>query len=304
VINPGFTEGEYLRRMIEYTVRQDDFSKSPLEINGGYYGHYLRTDVIVPLGMRQYTGDSRELSYFGPVMYYWAYKNADFFQWSLVDESIPLHDRDRTLSLNGKGSTFGLFDGCRQTNVIALWYLKYWPALPELREAMLHERDSYMRTLCVEAISVMGERGSMYAKDIQESIRKFNDDQYFIGEAVKALAKLGDASAVPLIQELYEEARARIDRLSFDEAMDKERWFIYLIGDITEALIKLNPQAARDILAMELANPNPHVCHFTKRAFQLSPLRHELDLMESSRSFTVNCLPKDPKLIFLRHNRL
>jgi hypothetical protein len=187
--------------------------------------------------------------------------------------------------------------------VIALWYLKYWPALPELCEAMLHELDSYMRTLCVETIGVMGDRGLVYAKDIRESIRKFNDDQYFLGEAVKALGILGDKDGVALLLELHEETRARIDRLTFDEAMDKERWSIYPIGDITEALINLDPQAARDILAKELANPNPHVYHFTKRAFQLSPLRHDLKMMETSRSALTSFLPKNPKWIFRRHSR-
>ena len=304
MIDQKFTHDEYLRRMIGYTVRMDDHSKSAFELNGNYYGRYRLTDVFIPLEMETCKSLCRELSYYGPLMLYWAYKNAEFFRWSLVDESIPLHDRDGALSLKGQKTVYCIYDGCRQSNAIALLELRYWPALPELREAMLHERDSYMRALCVETIGVMGERGLVYAKDIRESIRKFNDDQYFIGEAVKALGILGDKDGVALLLELYEETRARIDRLTFDEAMDKERWSIYLIGDIAEALIKLDPQTAHDILAMELANPNTHVHHFTKRAFQLSPLRHDAKLIGSSLTATVASLPKDPQWIFRRYSGL
>lgn len=300
-MNTRFTEDEYLQEMIERTMRVDDHSWYVGKFGDNYYGRYFRhTDVLIPLGVRRYVGESREMSYYVPMEFHWAYKNAEFFRWSLVDESIPLHDRDGNLALNGRNVVFGLYDGCRQSNAIAIAELKYWPALPELREAMLHEYDSYMRTLCVEAIGVMGKRGLKYAKDIRESIRKFNDDPLYIGYAVGALKKLGDKEAVPLIREVYEMTRERIDQLSFDEAMKSERGFIYLIEDLTEALIRLDPVMARDVLAMELVDPNPHVRHFTHSAFKLSPLRHDAKLINSSYASMVASLPDDPKWIFRR----
>lgn len=295
MVDPRFTESDFWQQMIRYTLIQDEYSKHPFEMHGKYYGRYLRTNIIAPLAMKQYTGDHTELSCFGPAMYYWAYQNAEFMRWTVVDESIPLKDNKRI---------FGLFDGCRRTNVMALCYLKYWPALPELREAMLHERDSYMRLLCVETIGVTGKYGLPFAEDIRCSIKKFHNDPCYLGYAVKALSQLGDINSAPLIRELYEQTRARIDRLTFDEAMEKEISWIYLIDDITLALIKLDPESARDILAMELADPNSHVRHFTTSAFKLSPLKHDAKLIGSSLTTTVASLPKDPRWIFRRHNNL
>ncbi len=301
MIHPGFLETDYLERMVDYTVQMDDNSRSAFQMNGSYYGRYRLTNVFIPLGVKTWTGDSNELSYYGPAMFYWFYRNAELMRQTLIDETIPLHDRDGRFSLNGRNTVFGIFDGCRRSNVIALLQLEYWPALPELREAMLHEHDSYMRSLCVEAIGLMGKRGLVYAKDIRETLWKFGDDPYFLGYAVGALARLDDKGATSLICEVYEMARERIDRLTFDEAMEKEMWYIYLIEDITSALIKLDPELALGILAKELANPNPHVCHFTHNAFKLSPLRHDAKLIISSLANTVASLPNDPRWIFRRH---
>lgn len=301
MVHPGFREIDYLERMIDYTVHMDDHSRSAFQMNGNYYGRYRLTNVFVPLGVKTWTGDSHQLSYYGPVMFHWMYTNAELMRQTLVDESIPLHDRDGRFSLNGRKTVFFLFDGCRRSNVIALSDLRYWPALPELREAMLHEYNSEMRSLCVEAIGMMGKRGLIYATDIRESIRKYSDDPFYLGYAVTALKQLGDKDAVLLIREVYEMARERIDRLTFDEAMKTERGWIYLIEDLTEALIRLDPEMARDILAMELVNPNSHVCHFTCKAFKLSPLRHDAKLIKSSLASAVASMPRDPQWVFRRN---
>lgn len=300
MIDQKFTQSEYLSEMIKYTLHLNDFSISPFERDGRYFGRHGITDIVAPLGMRRDTFGSQELSYFGPWMYSWAYRNAELLRWSVVDESIPLRDDKRVFKF------YDIFDGCRRTNVIALNYLKYWPALPELREAMLHEYDTHMRGLCVDTIGVMGERGLQYAKDIRFSITKFDDDHYYQSSAVEALGRLGDIEAVPLLRELYEATRDKIVKLSFDEAMnvEDEKGTMMLIDDISAALIKLDPESAREVLAMELANPNPHVRHFTKRAFGLSPLWHESKMMEDSYSVVLSYLPKDPNWAFQRRCRL
>lgn len=301
MVDPGFAEDEYLQQMIGSTVQFDDHSRSAFEMNGAYYGRLRLTNIFVPLGMKQYSYDYRELSHYVPAVFYWIYQNAEFMRWSVVDESIPLHDRDGVLSLNGESSVFCIYDGCRQSNVTALTGLRYWPALPEFREAMLHERDRYMRSLCVEAIGSMGKRALIYAKDIRESIRKFSNEPLYLVYAIEALAKLDDKSAASMLRELYEETRARISRLTFDEAMEKVRDWIYLIEDIVSAIIRLDPDSARDILAMELTDPNSHVRHFVKSAFMFSPLRYDVELIGSSLTSAIASLPEDPRWIFRRH---
>lgn len=285
-----FVGGDYMRHAISFSVRHEDGYRA-FEHNGRYYDRNY-TGVIVPLGTKRYIYDYREPSWFGPMLFDWAYRNAEFFRWSLVDESIPLEDNQGTLF-------FGLFDGCRRSNAIAVEFLRYWPALPELREAMLHEHDCHLRHLCVEAIGSMGEHATGYARDVGESIRKFNDPWYQ-GAAVKTLGKIGDKTCVPLLRELFEEVRARIDALSFNEVMDREDQSIDLIGDITGAIIRLDPAVGREILAMELASPNPHVRHFVRREFQLSGRWDELKFMESGWSSIVSALPSDSHWVYRR----
>lgn len=294
MVEAKFSKGDYLRQMIEYTLWLDERRRWPVKVDDKFFANFKKTDFLVPLGAKEEANESKEWSISGPMVFDWIYQNAEFMRWSVVDESIPLQDKD---------TVFGLFDGCRRTNVIALWMLKYWPALPELREAMLHESDSYLRQLCVETIGVMGARGLSYAKDIRDSITKYYDDQQYQREAVKVLRRLNDIESVSLLRELFEITRSRIDCLPLHEANLKDNGSFMLVYEIITALIKFDPPTAREILAMELIDPNPHVYHFIRNAFKFSSLSQELELIQSSRAAIVSFLPTDPKWIFQRESQ-
>lgn len=283
-----FTAQEGLENMIEYTMHFEDHV---VKIGNHYYrkeNGVLTPSEIFP----KYS--YRELSVFWSEVLNWIYQNAEIMRWTLVDESIPLESKEKA---------FDIFDGCRRTNAMALGILKYWPALPEFREVMLHEQDAYLRELCINAISEMGIRAYGYRKDIRQVILD-SDNPYLQEEGVKALAKLNDKNAAPMLQELFYDTISKIEKLSYEEMLRMERiGFSLLMETILEALQKLDLDAARECLAVGLISNNDHIYYFSKRAFALTKNRFQMGLMARYPSILLGFLPKDLSYRYLIRQR-
>lgn len=283
----NFTLEDCFNSAIEYHLQYDFTYRHPVKIGQNYYSD--PNGVLAPLSCYF---SYRDISVFDISMFGWFYKNAELMRLTLIDESIPLASPK---------VIFDVFDGCRRTNAIALGMLKYHPALPEFREAMIHERDSRLKELCVFAMGEMSNEAQKYKKDIRQCILD-SDDGYFQEEAIRALVKLGDREAVPLLRDLFEETRYKINQFSYEEFPNDKHGYGLLIEEIVSALIKFDIGVALEVLAIGLADGNSHINHFVSRAFVLTRHRHQMKLMDLFDSVLVGFLPKDPKWTF--SNRL
>jgi len=275
-----FGSVEFYDRFLRYALHWEHHRQMQSFDNCFYY--QSRNGIFVPTSSNR--GFSLDISVCDAAIFCWIYENAEIMRWTLTDESIPLED---------KRKVFGIFDGGRRSNAIALGMLKYWPALPQFREVVLYETDGYLRELCVYAMGELSENAYAYREDIQQAI-KSTDDEYFQIEAVDALAKLDDKMAVPLFCRLFEKMVCRIKQHSFEEMFEgKNASMLMLMERILQALIKLDISTARELLSIGLSDGNPHVYRFCKRAFELSSDRSQLKLILSSKSAQIAFLPHD-----------
>lgn len=249
--------------------------------------------VLQPFGSGKHSWQREPMTCWEPLSYYWIYRNAEFMRMTLVDESIPLKSEQKV---------FGIFDGCRISNALALGMIRYWPALPEIREAMLHDPDRDLCIQCIESIGLIGPRARSLAKDIRKVVIE-NHDSYFRATSVEALAELRDPESVPFLRELYEETRSLIHKKSESNLWNYDSWDLLLLRAITEALIKLDKEMARECLAIGLLDANPHVYHHTKSAFWFSRDYYQMKLMDSSWSVAIGFLPSDPGLNLAQRRR-
>lgn len=279
-----FTEKDCFRHALDYNLRWDNDRHSSVKVGDQYYSKNL--GFLTPLHYERWGRSYREISYHYVEMFYWIYKNAEAMRMTLVDESIPLRVSDNIYA-------YEIYDGGRVMNASALEDLRYWPALPELREAMLHDKDSELRRYCVAAIGAMGKRAYKYRKDICQSILATNDE-FYQEEAVKTLGKLNDKESVPLLCDLFHETCHRINHIPFKEMLKVEQsGLLRLIETIIRTVFLFDQEAARELLAIGLSSDHPCIYHWSKRAFELSDWTF-LDLIEHCPSVKMGFLPKNP----------
>lgn len=274
----NFAAREAFDNMVQYAM---NFEHDLIKIGDRYYRR--KNEVLSPSeALPQYY--YHELRADWSVIFCWIQHNAEIMRWTLVDESIPLESKEKS---------FDIFDGCRRTNAIALGMLKYWPALPELREVMLHEYDDYLKEICIDAIGEIGLRAYPYRKDLREFIKSSNNP-FSQEEAVKALTRLKDKECVPLLRELFYETVYKIKRIPHKEMFStKNSGLVILLERILQAFIDLDPEIARECLAVGLISENDAVRHYSKRAFVLSKDIFQMRLMDRNPSAILGFLPKD-----------
>lgn len=283
----SFTEQDFLQRTIDYTLLQQHFLDHASKIGQGYF--VLNRGIITPLSHLPIDDSDFEESVYFPAMMYYIYSHAEQMRWSLLDESIPL----KTPRDSFRRVRFGLFDGGRYSNALALGMLKYTPALPDLREAMLHDLDTTLQYYCVRSLGDMPKESFGFRKDIRQAILDSTDD-YFQATAVKVLGALNDEGAVTMLRELFEKLKFEILQITIEEGFKKEyTWKLMLLNNIIETLIKLDIDAAREILALCLDEDFGHVYHYVKRSFLLSTDGDLVKLMEKSPTITAHFLTKN-----------
>jgi len=284
--NDRFTERDCFHHALDYNLRWDNERHSSVKVDGQYYSQNL--GFLTPLHYNRRGWSHKEISYYYVAMFYWIYRNAEAMRMTLVDESIPLRVDDGMVA-------YDIYDGGRCMNAVALEDLKYWPALPELREAMLHDRNDELRIRCVSTIGVMGERAHKYRSDIRQSILD-SSNEFFQEEAVKTLGKLDDRESVPILRDLFNETCHRIHQISFKESLKVENsGLLNLIEAIIRTVFLFDREAARELLAIGLTDNHPGIYHWSKRAFELTDEWDQLYLMEHCPSILIGFLPNDPR---------
>ena len=277
------TENDYLERAVSYALEHE--SSHPIRINDRYY---VKSDeLLMPLESASYYHRHSDFALFYVMSLYWAFRNAELLRWSVVDESIPYR---------AKHCSFEIYDGGRKMNALALGELQYTAALPELREAMLHDRNNEFKYYCVQSIGSMGPKARYLGKDIRKAILQF-DDAFFRCEAVDTLVKIDDKESVPLLREFYDETRYQIHSMSESDRL-KDTHVLLLLEAIVKALLVFDSEAGREALAKGLLDENDHVYHFTKRATFWSSARDQVKLMKKNNAIAVAFLPKDPTWSF------
>lgn len=272
-----FTVQEGFENMVQYAMR---FEHDFIKIGGRYYRR--KNEILSPSEtLPKYYHHEIEIDW--SIIFCWIQQNAELMRWTLVDESIPLESKKKS---------FDIFDGCRRTNAIAIGMLKYWPALPELREAMLHDSDWYMRDVCISSLGEMPKHAYQYRKDIL-LVAQTAKVAWVQEEAVQTLKKLNDKDCALALYELYFETRDRIRNAEYKDMSNNERSQLILLRTIVEALIKLDVELAREVLAVGLIDSNPHIWYNTKSAFELTRERHQLKIMRSNFANPLGFLPQN-----------
>lgn len=199
--------------------------------------------------------------------YVLAEQQAEGLRNSLVDEEIPLEQK---LLFN-----HSVFQGGRINHAILIGMIRYASALPELREAALHDLDDRMRHECVDAIGNMGSKSRTFAEDIMQIIE--NDiSPYVKKSAVQAIRKIGDSSFSYRILEQAEEA-SDLASLSLQRYLEEPQQGIDSLSQssllyrfILESLVALNPRLGREALKKGLNHDSPVIRHEAKNACLLS----------------------------------
>jgi len=265
------------------------------------------------------------------ILYYRVIGELKNFKRSIVDESIPLEWSEITLdeeeSEIWKPESEDDYEDCdekhntgkhklipadvfltgdRRGNLMMIDFFNYYPALPELREAMLHDLDAYFRLGCVDAIGKMGGKAYPYIPDIIKVMQE-DPDFYTRSYAAKALGRLGAKCCLNIIREMYEEVIYLLNRNSrgydFSKEEDLSKFYsieedtdlLHLLEEIMETLIIIDPKTAKECLALAMLNSNPHIRHFAITAFYTHPVEYHLIAapMKHSRTAIFNGLPKD-----------
>ncbi len=155
-----------------------------------------------------------------------ALRNAPFYRMAITDESLPAGiEEGQHMMLDGDPFF------CRQMMIASLGRIGYHPACPDLREAMLHDLDPYIRGWSATALGRIGDK--RYTGDLIEAARGGQ------GEATDALGLMKDEAAVPALREMLEDSQrdhylARFTRDYRRATMARNR-----IMDITEALNRI-----------------------------------------------------------------
>ena len=194
--------------------------------------------------------------------YVLAEQQADGLRMSLIDEDIPLEQK---LIFNSS-----VFQGGRLNSAILLGMIKYAPALPELREAALHDFSDSMRHECVNAIGSMNE-GRVFSGDVMKIIEQ-DKSLYVRREAAEAMRKIGDTSFSYKFLEQTEEA-AKLTSTHFQQycegvpdAYNQLSSSHLLYRELLITLFAINPRLGREALQKGLNHSCGAITHEAKSA--------------------------------------
>ena len=125
-----------------------------------------------------------------------ALENAELYRMGIIDEDIPDEYGDCSELLLNNDVYF-----CRQHMIHMLGEIGYYPACVELREAMLHDLNGFIRGDAAEALGKIGDKN--YSNDLLEIAKDKSNPIH--NSALRALGKMKDESTLPALKGMLDE---------------------------------------------------------------------------------------------------
>lgn len=184
-----------------------------------------------------------------------AYENAEFYRKAVLDETIPLW-----------GYNYSLFDEQfgRVLMIDALGHIKYKPACPELREAMLQDVESEIRETAAKSLGRIREK--KYISDFIFTLT--HDKNRCVREAtIEALGDYKNPRALVPLRDRFEELLFQIrlkkhsTKLPFEGAPEILRYgHEYMeFKTVLNSICKIGGPIAEETLERAIHDSNPHI---------------------------------------------
>ena len=152
-----------------------------------------------------------------------------------------------------------VFCGGRRTDAKLLGMIRYHPAIPQLREGMMHDEDDDLRGNCAESIGRMGSRAYCWAPDIASAMVMDISD-YNKTKMAEAIGKIRNPAVSVSLRDTFEYAREKVNRNKSTTG-----WETGLVTETIKALFLLDRPSAIEALNDAYVDGNP-VWHFAKNA--------------------------------------
>ena len=170
-----------------------------------------------------------------------AHRDAELYRQGILDETLPVFERCLLIHYLGK--------------------IGYKKAAPELREAMMHARESDLRGFALEGLGRLGCR-----EYVPDMIYVLRNDEYVRRDVVRTLGVLKDPRALLPLRETYEEI---IYKIHAAEGQGKE-WTDYSsewsnLINVIEAMLRIDGPLAEQSLNEALDDNNIHIHEAAKR---------------------------------------
>jgi HEAT repeat protein len=217
-------------------------------------------------------GDAGDLS----MEYLDTEREAEQLRRSIIDESLPLMGKLIYMTRK-KFMPVG-----RIGNATLLGLIRYHQALPELREALLHDFSSQLRAECAEAIGATGKHAKKCVSDLSRvlvSLNPYNCRDYVRSNVAKSLEQIGDPSCSPFLKDAIRIAIAELmlyQREDYKGNSEKS----FTISDSTfffegalKALYSFDPPAAKEAMVEAKKTGNGFVLHHIKKACLLAGIK-------------------------------
>ena len=211
---------------------------------GGYcwvndYCHgnlYVRPDLSGDRKLRSHTPFEWE-EFFAKLR---ALEMAEQYRMAITDESLPAGIEEGARLLVNHDPFF-----CRQFIIHWLGRIRYNPACPNLREAMLHDLRHEVRGAAAKALGRIKDR--RYTHDVVAAMRDDRNEcvRYY---ALEALGLMKDEAALPALREMFEEGRREIYLAHLLRDKDRCLRGQETITDAIGAIKKIGGRSASQIL--------------------------------------------------------
>lgn len=164
-----------------------------------------------------------------------AYENAEHYRRAILDENLPLTGRLLMIESLGK--------------------IRYHPACPELREALLHDKEEYIRECSAFCLGEI--RDKKYVPDLVCALRKEDNFSALVGIEM-SLGDLKDSRALPALRERFEKVLWEVNQGNDVGLLELEM----IIG----SMMKIGGDLTSDTIDKLLSIPNPYFYPLLKRA--------------------------------------
>ncbi len=169
--------------------------------------------------------------------YNWrALRNAPFYRMAITDENLPATVDESTGMLLNHDPFF-----CREMMIDSLGRIGYYPACPDLREAMLHDLDWQIRGTAAKALGAIGDKG--YTKDLIDVA--LNGSSRVREDALEGLGNMRDETAVPALRDLMEDEKRNYFMGRFTRDYRRETLAQHRMMQISTALKRIGGSAMR-----------------------------------------------------------
>jgi hypothetical protein len=184
-----------------------------------------------------------------------AYQKSEAYRECVLDENIPNYGRELPWHRDPFFGRVGMIQG--------LGTIGYWKAAPEIREAMLHDLTTDIRSVSLRSLAEIGD--TICVPDVIGILR---DDKslYMKSVAADGLGELKDFRALYPLRETFEDVRRHIWR---EDGIGKE-WITYsehwrLMIDVLRAMKRIGGELADRTIGEAFDDSVVHIRQAAKR---------------------------------------